>query len=324
MNFWQSLPKSFLVLAPMDDVTDTVFRQIVARIAAPDVFFTEFTNADGYCSPGKAMVGRKLKFAPIELKIPLVAQIWGSNPDNYYTMAQDLAQQGFSGIDINMGCPVREVVRHGCCSALINDHSRAAAIIEATKAGAGDLPVSVKTRIGFATITTEDWASFLLGFDLAALTLHGRTAREMSKVPAHWDEIAKAVKLRDQLAPDTLIIGNGDVSSRSEASERVRETGVDGVMIGRGIFRNPFVFEAAAAEHSVAQRLGYLLTHLDLFEETWQGQKSFEIMKKFVKIYISDFDGASELRQQIMVVNTSQAARSIVRAAMSQQQLVAS
>jgi tRNA-dihydrouridine synthase len=307
-SFWQELPKPFFALAPMDAVTDTVFRHIAAEAARPDVFFTEFTNVDSYCSPkGKDSTANRLLFTPDEQ--PLVAQIWGTNPEHCAQMAKGLAAMGFAGVDINMGCPVKDVVRKGACSALIETPTLAAEIIAATKEGG--LPVSVKTRIGFKTQKTDEWISYLLRQNIVALTVHGRTAKEMSKVPAHWDQIARAVELRDQIAPQTILIGNGDVRDRSHGLKLAAQTGVDGIMIGRGIFTNVFCFETQPREHSKKELLDMLKRNLDLFEATWP-DRPFAPLKRFFKIYVRDFDGASELRAQLMDTKTIPEARALL------------
>lgn len=219
----------------MDDVTDVAFRQIVTRASAPEVLFTEFVSTDGLQSAGRERTMERLRIEP-SLARPLVVQIWGNDPEKYYQTALDVAGMGFSGIDINMGCPEKGIVARGCCGGMIGNYAKAAEVIAATKAGAPNLPVSVKTRLGLSSIITEDWAGFLLTQNLAALTIHARTVREMSKVPARWEEIAKVTALRDQIAPDTVIIGNGDVRDRAHGEQLAAETGVDGIMIGRGIF----------------------------------------------------------------------------------------
>jgi nifR3 family TIM-barrel protein len=300
-NIWQSLKKPIFVLAPMDDVTDTVFRQIVGDLAAPDLYFTEFTSVDGMVSEkGREPVSRRLWFTKKER--PIIAQIWGNDPEKFFKAAKMCAEMGFDGIDINMGCPEKSVVKRGMCSGLINHSELAAKIIQATKDGAGGLPVSVKTRIGMREIKTEEWIGFLLKQDLAALTVHGRTVKEMSKVPAHWDEIGKAVKLRDQIAPQTVLIGNGDISSYQDGLDKVKKYGVDGVMIATGIFKNLWIFDKSgkAPGLSIEERLNQLLKHSRLFVETWGQTKSFAILKKFFKIYISEFEGAAELRVKFM------------------------
>lgn len=303
----------------MDDVTDVVFREVVAEVAPPDVYFTEFTNVDGLQSKGREALMPRLKFT--ENQRPIVAQIWGKTPENYFKTAQELKGMGFDGIDINMGCPERAVVKNGCCSALIEDRELAKEIIEATVAGAGGLPVSVKTRTGLNKVVTEDWINFLLGFDLAVITLHARTAKQMSKVPADWEQIKLAVELRDRSGKDIKIIGNGDVLSREKGIERVKETGCDGVMIGRGIFKNIWVFSEESEKSdeigkSVIQRIGILLRHLELYENEWganpRGVKKFDILKKFFKIYISDFDGAAELRAKLMETKSTQEVKEII------------
>jgi len=300
-NVWRDLKKPIMLLAPMDDVTDSAFRRLVSEVAKPDLFFTEFTNVDGLFSPGNKTVMRKLYFTPEER--PLIAQVWGNNPENYEKAAKLIVEMGFDGIDINMGCPERSVMKKGSCAALINNPDLAKIIIDAVKTGAdGKVPVSVKTRIGTNKIITEKWIGFLLEQNLDAIIIHGRTAKEMSAVPAHWDEIGKAVKLRDLLRKKTLIIGNGDVRNITEAKEKVAQYEVDGIMIGRGIFENIWIFDPGVNHETVPtkDRIKLLLRHMELFEETWEGQKNFHILKKFFKIYVKGFEGASDLRVQLM------------------------
>lgn len=312
MNFWQQLKKPIFILAPMEDVTDTVFRQIIMSCGRPDVFFTEFTNVDGMFSRGEKQVTQRLQFQSNEK--PIVAQIWGLQPENYYKAAKRLGEMGFDGIDINMGCPQKNITSKGACSALITNPALAKEIIQATQEAAGELPVSVKTRIGFKTIQTEEWIGFLLDCNLAALTIHGRTAAEMSAVPAHWDEIGKAVEMRDKKKSSTLIIGNGDVQSLEEAKEKAEKYKVDGVMIGRGIFHNPWLFNDAVHidQKTIQERLVLLQNHVEIYEKTWKNEKPFQILKKYFKIYISGFDGASELRMHLMEVRNSDEVRKIL------------
>lgn len=300
-NIWQDLKKPIFILAPMDDVTDTVFRQIIGDLAAPDLYFTEFTSVDGMCSEkGREPVTRRLLFN--ETERPIIAQIWGNDPEKFFKAAKMCAEMDFDGIDINMGCPEKSVVKRGMCSGLISNPELAAKIIQATKEGSGGLPVSVKTRIGMREIQTEDWIGHLLKQDIAAITVHGRTVREMSKVPAHWDEIGKAVELRNKIAPQTIIIGNGDVESYKDGVEKAKKYNLDGIMIGRGVFKNLWIFDKSGETRnpSVEERLQMLLKHTKLFVETWGQTKSFAILKKFYKCYISEFDGASELRAKFM------------------------
>lgn len=295
------LPKPFLVLAPMDDVTDTVFRQVVASTAAPDLYFTEFVNVDGLQSVGREKLLPKLQFTATET--PIIAQIWGKDPENYYKTTLELKEMGFAGVDINMGCPDKAVIKNGCCSALINDRDRAGEIIRAVQKAAGeDFPVSVKTRIGFGKVDLT-WIEFLLGFKLNMLTIHGRTTREMSKVPAHWDIIGQCRELRDQLSPATKIVGNGDVLSRQQALDLAEQHQLDGIMIGRGIFEDPFVFaeQSPWQQYSRQQKLELFKRHIDLFAETWQhNERKLHTLNKFCKIYVNGFNGAKELREQFM------------------------
>ena len=228
-----------------------------------------------------------------------VAQIFGSKPENFYKAAQMIKELGFDGVDINMGCPVKKVLNQSSCSDLIRHPRRAQEIIQATKEGAADLPVSVKTRIGFGKIDIENWIPVLANSDIAALTVHLRTVREMSKVPAHWELMPQIVKIVREASPETLVLGNGDVMSVAEAKEKVRETGCDGVMMGRGIFGNPWLFSKSASP-SIQERLQVMLEHTKLFEQKFHGIKNFEIMKKHYKAYVTGFDGAKELRMELM------------------------
>lgn len=301
VNFWKQLAlhnKPFLALAPMEGVTDYVFREVIAAAAKPDVFFTEFTNTEALCSKGYEKTIKQLKYS--ESQRPIVAQIWGIDPKNFYSVARMIKDLGFDGIDINMGCPVRDVLKLGSGASLINNPELAAEMIAATKEGAISLPVSVKTRIGVKSIVTEVWIRFLLEQKIDALTIHGRTAKELSKVPAHWDEIGKAVKLRDQYAPETVMIGNGDILNRQQAENAHTMCGVDGVMIGTGIFQNPWVFEEMPDEHTRRESLELLLKHTKLYAGTYLGERRFAAMRKYFKIYVRSFHGANTLLKQLM------------------------
>jgi tRNA-dihydrouridine synthase len=301
------LPKPFFVLAPMDDVTDTVFRRIVADCAAPDLYFTEFVNVDGLQSPGRSKLLKKLQFTAKEQ--PLIAQIWGKEPENFRKTAAELVEMGFVGVDLNMGCPEKTVVKNGACSALITNRELAAEIIKATQEGvAGRVPVSVKTRLGFNQVDLF-WIEFLLGFNLDMLSVHGRTRKEMSEVPAHWDLIGKARELRDKLAPHTIIVGNGDVQSRAEGLELAKQYGLDGIMIGRGVFHDPFVFAADSpwASYTKQQRMELYAKHIKLFAGTWQhNERQVVTLNRFCKVYINGFDGAKELREKLMAAKSTQ------------------
>lgn len=300
MNIWEELPRPFFVLAPMDDVTDTVFRQVVAECSPPDLYFTEFVSVDGLQSAGREACLKRLQFTDKER--PLIAQIWGKSPDNYYKTARELAEMGFAGIDINMGCPEKRVVKNGCCTALINNRELAGDIVQATREGAGSLPVSVKTRLGFSAVDMT-WTEFLLEQKLNALTMHGRTRAQMSKVPADWDKIGEVRKMRDRLSPATKIIGNGDVMSRTQGQELAEKYELDGIMIGRGIFHDPFLFtqDSPWTDYTKKQKIALYTKHVKLFAETWQDNHCpIYTLNKFCKIYINGFDGAKELRDKLM------------------------
>ena len=313
MNIWQTLKSPYTILAPMEDVTDTVFRRIILSVGRPTLFFTEFTNVEGLASEkGDKVVSQRLLFTSEEK--PIIAQIWGKTPEHFKKAAQRIRAMGFDGVDINMGCPEKSVVKNGCCAALINNSSLASEIIHATQEGAGDIPVSVKTRIGFTHITTEEWIPFLLTHNLSALTIHGRTAKEESKVPAHWDEIGKAVYIRNQMNKKTHIIGNGDIQSLQDANEKVKRYSVDGVMVGRGIFQNPFLFSGGTRDdHEISDYIQLAITHLELFNTVWGTHKYYPTMKKYMKIYIQGFDGASELRAKIMETESAREAIEVLQ-----------
>ncbi len=291
----------------MDDVTDTVFRRIVASTAKPDLFITEFVNVDGLQSPGRPKLLPKVQFTTGEQ--PIIAQVWGKNPENYYKTAQELKQMGFSGVDINMGCPAKPVIKNGCCSALINNRELAGEIIGAVREAVGeDFPVSVKTRVGFTTIDLS-WIEFLLKQKLNMLTIHGRTVRELSKVPNHWDLFNEIGSMRTSLAPATLLVGNGDILSRQQGLEIAERYGLDGVMIGRGIFHDPYVFakDSPWAGMSKEERLALYTKHVKLFAETWQGgERKLHTLNKFCKVYIEGFPGAKELREELMTAESYQ------------------
>lgn len=284
----------------MEDVTDFVFREIVSDLPKPDVFFTEFTNADGLCSAGKSIVMQKLKYT--ENQRPIVAQIWGTDIGNLSKSAKLIKDLKFDGVDINMACPVRAVINKGAGGALIKNFELTKQIIAAVKRGAPDIPVSVKTRLGFDTIDTREWIRFLLEQKLDAITIHGRTVRQMSKGEANWEEIGKAVKIKNKIAPQTILLGNGDIKSYKQAREMYGKYCVDGVMIGRGIFSNPWIFAKINESklHTKEEYIELLLKHIKLFEKTWGTTKNFEILKKFFKMYIRDFSGANLLRQKLM------------------------
>ena len=319
-TIWQTLPKPSFILAPMEDVTDTVFRQIVAKHAPPHLFFTEFTLVEGLLTKGRKATSRRLLHTPAEQ--PLIAQIWGAQPENFYAAARELASGEFGpfvGIDLNMGCPERKVVRRGSCAGLINHPDRALEIIQATKAGAGHLPVSVKTRCGTSSWVTEEWAEILLNQDLAALTIHGRIAAEMSTFPARWDEIAKVVALRDRLGKDTLIIGNGDIESHADGLAKARTYGVDGLMVGRGIFKNLWFFNPAIDQSTIPlhTRLVLLKEHIELWRANWAGQKDFHALKKFHKVYFAGIGDIPQLRADLMQLQTVEDTLAYLAAAIS-------
>ncbi|MCM3404026.1 tRNA-dihydrouridine synthase [Cytobacillus oceanisediminis] len=315
-NFWRELPRPFFILAPMEEVTDVVFRHVVSEAARPDVFFTEFTNSDSYCHPeGINSVRGRLTFTEDEQ--PIVAHIWGDKPEYFRQMSIGMAELGFKGLDINMGCPVPNVAQHGKGSGLIRRPEVAAELIQAAKAGG--LPVSVKTRLGFTEVDEwKVWLKHILEQDIANLSIHLRTRDEMSKVPAHWELIPEIKKLREQVAPDTLLTINGDIPDRQKGLELAEKYGIDGVMIGRGIFHNPFAFETEKKDHSSEELLDLLRLHMDLHDQYSHLElRPFTALHRFFKIYVKGFPGASALRNQLMNTRSTDEVRELLDAFVS-------
>lgn len=312
MNIYEEILKEggkIYALSPMEDVTDTVFRQILCDIGKPDLFFTEFMSTDGYISKGRDKVSHRLDFTQKER--PIVFQLWGNHPENYAGTVKDIIKLKPDGIDINIGCSVRTVLNSGHCSALIREPELVKEIIDAVKSEAEDTPVSVKTRLGYDEVITEEWFSFLLGQDLDLITVHGRISKQGYDEPADWGEIAKVVKLRDMISPTTIILGNGDIEDLDMADEYIDRYGVDGVMIGRAVMSNPWVFGRRDGIPK-EERLDVLKEHLGLFKDTWDGVKSFNSQKKHIKMYISNFEGANELRMELMMCDDVDEALAIV------------
>lgn len=315
-GFWGKLDKPFFCLAPMAGVTDPAFRSMIAKYSEISerndvVMWTEFISADGLFMGGFDALKVDLEYS--EEERPIVAQFF-SKESELMTRAAELAREkGFDGVDINMGCPDKNVVRQGSGAALIKGPALAREIIRATKAGAGDLPVSVKTRIGFNKIETEEWLPELLAEEPAVVTLHARTKKEMSKVPAHWDEIKHAVEIRDSLGSKTLIVGNGDVADVADARARVEEAGADGVMMGRAVFGNPWLFREDIKWKDIPwqEKLRVAVEHTLLFEELIGEDKSFALMKKHFKAYVNGFDDAKDLRLRMMAAENADEVRNI-------------
>lgn len=326
-SFWNKIEKPIFAMAPLANVTDVVFREIIARHGKPDVFFTEFVSTDGLCSKGREVLLRDLKYT--ESQRPIVAQFFGAKPENFYKCAILANELGFDGIDINMGCPDRAVEKQGAGAALIKNHKLAAEIIKATKDGAAKLPVSVKTRIGYNEISIKEWLPVLLGSGLAVVILHLRTRKEMSDVPAHWEVLKEAIEIRAKTQgtyPTTLLLGNGDAMNLKDGEQKIKKVGADGVMFGRAIFGNPFLFSRVSEirenknasievlERGVTTRekLEIMLEHLELYEKTWGNAKNFDNMKKHFKAYVSDFRGSAELRAELMKTKNGQEAKAII------------
>lgn len=340
MHFWQQLrqqQKPFFTIAPMADVTDAAFRRLIASYAKPDVVWTEFVSANGLMSGGRDVLLKDLMYT--EAERPIVAQLFSADPAIIRGAAKLCAELGFDGIDINMGCPDKTIEKQGAGAAMIKTPEVAVAVIKAVKDGIADagkdIPVSVKTRAGYSTPIIQEWITLLLQQNIAALTIHARTRKDLSKVPADWEYVREVVTLRDRIAPATVVIGNGDVVSRADGIEKAKMSGCDGVMVGRALFGNPWFFDPTRAvvatlprkrswlvrripilrklfdtkrqaavstvqPITTVERLGALVEHSRLFEELLGDVKSFSVMKKHVKAYVQGFAGAKELRMELM------------------------
>jgi nifR3 family TIM-barrel protein len=314
-NFWDKLKKPLYVLAPMADVTDAPFRRVIAKYGKPDVIWTEFVACDGIYAT-REKVGMKDEENPLMQSLlfdkgehPIVAQLFTSNPDTMEYSAKLCAELGFDGIDINMGCPDKSIEKQGAGASHMKDPETAKKVIQAAKKSG--LPVSVKTRIGYNRDEIDMWIPELLSQDLAVLTVHLRTRKEMSKTAAHWDYMPRIVALRDKLAPNTLILGNGDVESLEDADIKIKESGCDGVMVGRGIFGNPWFFNREIQEVSTQEKMRVMLEHTKLYEELLPN-KNFSVMKKHYKAYVNGFEGAAELRAKLFETKSAQEVEQIL------------
>lgn len=314
---WSTLPRPYLMLAPMADVTDAAFRHIIATYGKPDVLWTEFVSADGLYHTREVQrlpdaenpLMRDLVYAPEEH--PIVAQLFSSNPAMIAYGARLVADLGFDGVDLNMGCPDQAVERQGAGAALMKDPARARELIRATKEAVGErIPVSVKTRIGYRRDDLATWLPELLKEEPAAITIHARTRAELSEVPARWEHVQEAVSIRNTLGSTTHIIGNGDVVSLTDARDKAAQSGADGVMVGRGIFGNPWFFRGYTP--TLDERLAVLAEHCTAFE-TLVPHKSFAVMRKHFKAYVHGFDGASELRARLMACENAAEVAEVIR-----------
>ena len=310
-NIWEQLKKPFFCLAPMEGVTDIVFRQVIAEAGRPDLFFTEFTNVSSFVNEkGRQNALSRLQIAPTDK--PIIAQIWGKNPNHFSMLAKNCKKLGFAGIDLNFGCPDKNVNRAGGGAAMIKTPDLAITCLKNAKTNSNGLPVSVKTRLGFSFLEDyQNWLTTILKEKPAALTIHLRTRKEMSKVPAHFELIPEIIMLRTKYSPETKLVINGDLNSRSDCLKLYKTyPAIDGFMIGRGIFKNPFVFKSDNYSPSREELMKLLKLHLDLFDES--NQTKYEPLKHFFKIYINNFSGASELRAKLMNTKSTAEAREVL------------
>lgn len=341
--FWARLPSPFFALAPMEDVTDWVFREVLRAMGAPHVYFTEFAMASGIARQARDSLARVTFHKD---QYPVIAQIWGNKPEDYRRAVYYLRGKGFHGVDINMGCPQHSITAKGCCSALIKNPTLATELVEASLEAAfdtgpearaaglhgqanvagGPIPVSVKTRISFNHPPKPDgaeaWFRTLLSMPLAAFTVHGRSAEQQSEGLADWSYLDLARQVRNELSPETKLIGNGDVLSLDQGNDLSIRHGLDGIMVGRGLFTNPLMFSGRNfTQESAYEKLRWARYHLDTYEAHWGRTRNYEIMKKFFKIYIQDFtlaDGRSAdmVRAELMTTHDYESAKAVLAQAM--------
>lgn len=305
-NFWKRLKRPIMAAAPMSGVTDEAFRLMLLKYGKPSVFWTEFVSADGLFSKGEKYCLEVLKYNKKER--PIIAQIFGGDPANMQKASEKIAKLGFDGIDINMGCPDVNIEKKGGGAALIKNSALAKEIIKAAKKG--KLPVSVKTRIGYDKNQIADWIPALLEENISALTVHFRTRKEAYSGSAHWELAKEVVALRDKIAPKTLIIGNGDIKTLEEAKKLIKETGIDGVMVGRAVVGNPWFF--ADYSPTLAEKLKAIVEHAEIFEKKCKN-KHFDNVKKHFHTYAKGFAGARELRESLMKVKNAKETKKVVK-----------
>jgi len=306
MGFWNNLPQDFVIMAPMADVTDCAYREIIAKYSrhgqpggGPDVFYTEFVASDGLANDiGRPKLMHNFKYT--ENERPIVAQIFSNTPENIENAARICRELGFDGIDLNMGCPERNICKQGAGCGMIQTPELLPTVIAAAKRGAGTIPVAVKTRVGWSQNELEKWIPAILDCDVAAIILHGRTKKAMSKIPANWDWIQRAGEIVRASGKPTKFIGNGDIQSVAMAKEYCVKYNTDGAMIARAIFGNPWLFDTTKTEVSVREKLEVMLEHTEIFIRELGNHKNFAVMKKHYKAYVAGFDGAKELRVQLM------------------------
>ncbi|MBQ9180991.1 tRNA-dihydrouridine synthase family protein [Candidatus Saccharibacteria bacterium] len=316
---WNKLKSPFLILAPMEGVTDVMFRSVVAHAGRPDLFFTEFTNVSSYASEkGRWNALERLEIAPTDP--PIIAQIWGKNPEHFAATASAIESLGFAGLDLNFGCPDKNVNKTGGGAAMIKTPDLAVECFRNARAHT-NLPVSIKTRLGWSEVSEfRTWLPILLREHPAALTVHLRTKKEMSKVPAHYELIPEICELRSKCSSNTKLIINGDIKNKTEAETlKAKYPEVDGFMIGRGVFQNPYCF----TDHigSKDELMGLLRLHLKLYQERLAvlAERSpahqhlpYEPLKHFFKIYVNNFPGASILRAELMETHSVEEAYKVL------------
>lgn len=295
-TFWQRIPRPFFALAPMEGITDYPLREMMTKVGKPDVLFTEFTNVAALASAGLEKTLPRLNFSPSQR--PIVAQLWGSNPEQFYQAALLVRRLKFDGVDINFGCPDKSVVGQLGGGALIREPALAAEIVAAVRKGCGSLGLSVKTRLGFDQPSPE-WISHLVNLPIDALTIHSRTVRQKFSGKADWKQLGLIAKSARRVRPDIVIIGNGDITGYQDGLDLCRRHNTDGVMIGRALLTNPWLFDRPHQAYSLQDRLGLLQQHLKVYNK-WGEGKNFAELKKFIKMYLSGFPNAKQLRQKLM------------------------
>ncbi len=333
-GFWDTLPRPIVGLSPMDGVTDTAMRYISKKYGQPAVMMTEFTSVEGVRAGALKLMD---DFRYDQSQRPIVAQVFGADPQAFYQTAIVVCALGFDGIDINMGCPAKKVEERGAGAALIQNPKLAGQIIQAVKRGLQDwqegisfegagvhpniisyleslsnpprklIPISIKTRIGYDKPLAQEWAEHLIEFEPATITMHGRTLEQLYSGVADWDQIGQAAKVVK--ATDILFLGNGDVKSLTEAKKKTKAYSLDGVLIGRAAQGNPWVFTGKQA--SPKEKLEVALEHTQKYVEFFPHRPFFPV-RKHLAWYAHGFPSASQVRQRLVMTNNLTEVQAII------------
>jgi nifR3 family TIM-barrel protein len=308
-SFWEKLKKPISASAPMAGVSDSAFRAMLARHGKPDVMWTEMVSLAGAAIRGESEFENEMSFG--EMEHPIVFQFFGSFPEEFSICGKLAKSRGADGIDINMGCPDKGVEKQGAGACIIKSPALAKELVAAAMDGSNGLPVSVKTRIGYANAgEMEGWITALAEAKPAAITIHGRTRAEKRKGRANWDSIGDAGRIIKSISPGTVVLGNGDVGSKEEGERWAQKAEVDGYMAGRALIGNPWFFTGHKATKK--ERIAAAKEHIEIFDKLLGEKESFDMVKKHLAGYMSGFLGAKKMREKLMAARNAAMALKII------------